>query len=66
MCLATSILTDTPYPRIVDGTEYANQRLAGNQYKKLAYIRKRDLAAYGYLVEATKMLEGIQESITMA
>ncbi len=31
----------------------------GDQYKRLAYIRKRNLEAYGYLVEATRMLEGV-------
>ncbi|MBQ9327112.1 MAG: nucleotidyl transferase AbiEii/AbiGii toxin family protein [Solobacterium sp.] len=59
MCLAASVLTRTDYPRIGDPAEYARARLAGGQYKRLAYIRKRNLEAYGYLVEATKMLETI-------
>ena len=57
MCLAASVLTGADYPQIVDPSSYAKERLAGNQYKKLAYIRKRNLEAYGYLVEATRMLE---------
>lgn len=54
-----SALTQTDYPRIADVSGYAKERLAGDQYKCLAYIRKRDLEAYGYLVEATRMLEGV-------
>ena len=60
MCLAASALTQTNYPKISDGTRYEKERLAGDQYTRLAYIRKRDLAAYGYLVEATKMLAGLK------
>ncbi len=56
MCLAASALTQTDYPKIADATGYAKERLADDQYKRLAYIRKRNLEAYGYLVEATRML----------
>ena len=59
MCLAASALTQTDYPKIADAAGYAKERLAGDQYKRLAYIRKRNLEAYGYLVEATRMLEGV-------
>ena len=57
MCLAASALTQMDYPKIIDATGYAKERLAGDLYKRLAYIRKRNLRAYGYLVEATRMLE---------
>ncbi len=57
MCLAASIMTETDYPHIVNPAGYAKERLADDRYKKLAYIRKRSLIAYGYLVEATRMLE---------
>lgn len=59
MCLAASALTQTDYPKIADAAGYAKECLAGDQYKRLAYIRKRNLEAYGYLVEATRMLEGV-------
>ena len=59
MCLAASALTQTDYPKIADAAGYAKERLTGDQYKRLAYIRKRNLEAYGYLVEATRMLEGV-------
>ena len=59
MCLAASALTQTDYPKIADAAGYAKERLAGDQYKRLAYIRKRNIEAYGYLVEATRMLEGV-------
>ena len=59
MCLAASALTQTDYPKIADAAGYAKERLADDQYKHLAYIRKRNLEAYGYLVEATRMLEGV-------
>lgn len=63
MCLAASVLTDKEFPQITDPAGYAKERLAGNQYKKLAYIRKRSLIAYGYLVEATRMLESEEDSV---
>ena len=59
MCLAASALTQTAYPKISDTAGYAKERLTGDQYKRLNYIRKTDLEAYSYLVEATRMLEGI-------
>lgn len=37
--------------------KYVNARLEGEEYKKLAYIRKQSLDAYAYLVEATRNLE---------
>lgn len=57
MCLSASVLSRTEYPKITDPSEYVKARLVGEQYKRLAYIRKRNLDAYGYLVEATRMLE---------
>ena len=59
MCLAASVLTQTKYPKIANPKEYMKARLVGGQYKRLGYIRKRNLGAYSYLVEATKMLETI-------
>ena len=59
MCLAAGALTQTDYPKIANAAGYEKERLAGDQYKRLAYIRKRNLEAYGYLVEATRMLEGV-------
>ena len=59
MCLAASALTQTDYPKIADAAGYAKERLADDQYKHLAYIRKRNLEAYGHLVEAARMLEGV-------
>ena len=61
MCLAASVLSQTEYPHITDSAEYANQLLAGDKYKRLSYIRKRNIESYGYLVEATKKLESLQK-----
>lgn len=57
MCLAASVLTGNEYPKITDPDRYVSERMAGSQYRKLAYIRKMDPEAYGYLVEATRMLD---------
>ena len=56
MYLASSLISDNPYKRINNAEEYATARLAGDEYKRLAYIRKQNLEAYACLVEATRNL----------
>ena len=46
MCLAASALTQTDYPKIADAAGYAKERLTGDQYKRLAYIRVSQYFSY--------------------
>ena len=41
----------------IRGESYLSERLEGNQYKKLAYVRKQRPDAYACLVEATRNLK---------
>jgi hypothetical protein len=54
--LATCILTDNKFMRIKDSGKYAEESLNGDVMRKSSYMRKLDLTAYGYLVEASKLL----------
>lgn len=58
MYLAASVLTnrnDCPY--ITQPEIYNDVKLALKEYQKLSYIKKVKLEAYGYIVEAVKMLK---------
>ena len=57
MYLASSLISGNPYKRINNAEEYATARLEGDEYKRLAYIRKQSMEAYAYLVEATRNLK---------
>ena len=59
MYLAAAILTDKDkLPVIKDDGYYISSDIIPNEYKKLGYIKKTDIFAYKYLIEATKMLAG--------
>ena len=54
MYLASCLISGNTYKRIDNTNNYISLRLDGDEYKKLAYVRKVNLEAYAYLVEATK------------
>jgi hypothetical protein len=57
MYLASCMLSGNSYKIIENVVEYQSTRLEGDPYRKMAYIRKQNLEAYAYLVEATRILE---------
>lgn len=57
MYLAACLLTGQEYKRIEHPEAYIDASIAKTKYKKLAYIRKQKLEAYGYLVEAVRLLD---------
>lgn len=58
MCLAACILTDQQKMIKIDNPEiYIDEKISVKEYSKLSYIKKMKLEAYGYLVEAIKILE---------
>jgi len=58
MYLAASILTEqASCPFISKPEQYIDETFPLKQYKKLSYIKRVKLEAYGYIVEAVKMLE---------
>lgn len=57
MCLAASVLKRRPFGKIENPEIYIAETMAGSRYKKLSYIKKHKLEAYGYLVEAVRLLE---------
>jgi hypothetical protein len=56
MHLASCLLIDRPYRSIVRAEDYLTESLEGEQYRRLAYIRKQNAGAYAHLVEATRNL----------
>ena len=57
MCLAAAVLSDADaLPSFKDDNYYATSSISLGEYNKLGYIRKMDLLAYKYLVEALAML----------
>lgn len=56
MYLASCLLSGKPFKKAINPSEYISERLVGDEYRKLAYIRKQNVEAYAYLVEATKNL----------
>ena len=57
MYLAASVLTNQENcPLITEPEKYIDSKIALKEYQKLSYIKKAKLEAYGYVVEAVKML----------
>ena len=57
MYLASCLLSGNPLKKIAKPESYLTERLEGDQYKKLAYVRKQRPDAYACLVEATRNLK---------
>lgn len=57
MYLASCLLSGNPLKKIEQPESYLSEHLEGNQYKKLAYVRKQRPDAYACLVEATRNLK---------
>lgn len=57
MYLAASILKRKPFEKITNPERYIAETMSGSKYKKLSYIKKHKLEAYGYLVEAVHLME---------
>lgn len=61
MCLATCILTDNSKMIKIDNPEiYIDEKIPVREYSKLSYIKKMKLEAYGYLIEAVKILASMR------
>ena len=59
MYLASCLLSGNTFVKIESPENYLFERLEGEQYKKLVYVRKMRPNAYAYLVEATRNLKGL-------
>ena len=57
MYLAACLLKGTEFSRITNASTYAEEKINSKKYSKLSYLKKTDLTAFGYVVEATKLLE---------
>ena len=56
MYLASCLLSDSSL-RQLESRNYLSARLEGQEYRKLAYVRKQNPDAYAHLVEATRNLK---------
>ncbi|MEZ3436070.1 MAG: hypothetical protein K1W34_15900 [Lachnospiraceae bacterium] len=59
MYLAVCLLKEEKFRKIEQMEEYPAVSIGKTKYKKLGYMKKRRLEAYGYLVEAVRLLEGL-------
>ncbi len=57
MYMAACILKNKEFVRIEKPEDYLKDSISKSKYKNLAYIKKLKLEAYGYLVEAVRLLE---------
>jgi len=57
MYLAASILTRTPFKKILHPEDYIEANISKSRYRKLSFMKKQKLEAYGYLVEAIHLLD---------
>lgn len=57
MYLAACLLTQGAFKKIEHPEIYLEESISKSSYKKLSYMKKRKLEAYGYLVEAVRLLE---------
>ncbi len=57
MYLASCLFSGNPFKKIEQPASYLSERLVGDQYKKLSYVRRQRPDAYACLVEATRNLE---------
>ena len=57
MYLAACLLTEAPFRKIDHPEDYIDQNLGKSIYRKLSYMKKQKLEAYGYLVEAVRLLD---------
>lgn len=56
MYLATSLLKLIPFKKVINPEDYINVNIGNSRYRKLSFMRKQNLKAYGYLVEALHLL----------
>jgi len=62
MCLAAYVLKDKPdILKIEHPEKYLSGKISAKEYQKLSYVKKLNLEAYGYLVEAVSILEEIYD-----
>ena len=57
MYLAACVLKRQPFVKIENPENYIAENISKSQYRKLSYMKKHKLEAYGYLVEAVRLLE---------
>jgi hypothetical protein len=55
--LAACIFTDTEFKTIIQTEEYATIVIENARFRKMNYMKKRNIVAYGYLTEAIRLLE---------
>ena len=58
--MATCLLIETPFEKIIDGAEYSNEKLIRPDFMKLKGLRKVDSVGYGYIVKADRLLSSYE------
>ena len=56
MYMAACLLKRQPYEKIEDPMEFSTQKFYTEDMKKLKYLRKVNLEAYGYAIKAEHLM----------
>ena len=56
ICLAACLLADKPFTRIIDPEPYREKQLSDSDLLQMKTMRRVDLKAYAYLIEADQIL----------
>jgi len=54
--MAASLLTEKPFERITDPSEFLQEKLTMDDFMKLRNLKKADPVGYGYLVKADRLI----------
>jgi hypothetical protein len=54
--MASCILTETPFVKIIDPSEYIQEKLTNEDFLKLKNLKKVEPVGYGYLVKAERLI----------
>lgn len=63
MYLAACLLTDRIFKKIEHPEKYLEASISKSSYRKLSYMKKRNAEAFGYLVEAVRLLEPAEKAV---
>lgn len=59
--IAVCLWTDEPFERVLDYTEYINEKFMQPELMAVKYLKKVDPEAYAYMIKVDRMLGKITE-----
>jgi len=56
MYMAASLIKNTPYERVMDGTLFEQEKFENTGLKSLKFLRKQDVIAYAYTIKTDRLI----------